>query len=654
MVLAAPPSDTSLWLHNKLGTSHDSWTGAKIVSQLNPSILDDIIICFSSLQPQVKIKFLLSLLQTNHRNLQAWKDQLKQIILIAKEDVDPWVIMLAETMKTFPETGQINTDISYPENNARIFKEVVAELKRSLSKCSLDSQSLALPMACNYLNKNAFLSVVGSQPQASKHFTLKKKPKAVNLRAELLAKSEEAQKKMKSVEASIGNFPTRKPTMPRKMGDNLDGLGKIKPLSTNGFNRTPKVPSAIRSDPKKATNVKILDITEQPLQRSAIKFKKKQEIVDAKKHAAEAKLAKVAQINAEKERQRQERISSRLQKVEEKSQARKVQREKKQTTPLYAAELSGTNSFTFPPLTSTINPLGTKADKPTGPNPSLPSYFPPMATTLSQQVQPKLQTTSLDLTSLNNNASLTTLFPNGTPPKGLKLIALPPQGIVRPIPNPASLLIRSNSAANSTIQPLLTNAQGPQQNIYTPLPQVTQIALTKNTSQPSQENVSNTSLSRSPLVITSAPQQVPLSTTNNQPNSISSNSLLLNQYPLRFPTPNLISNQQSLIDRTNSANSRKGLTLTKEQMTEAQEMFSNANRVTRPEKALMLGFMAGSRENPCPHLGHVVTIKLAEHQENVLQADATYLTMIVETHFQMNYLTGEWKRLKKYRNLPQL
>ena len=110
-------------------------------------------------------------------------------------------------------------------------------------------------------------------------------------------------------------------------------------------------------------------------------------------------------------------------------------------------------------------------------------------------------------------------------------------------------------------------------------------------------------------------------------------------------------------------------------MLEAQEMFKTANKVTRPEKALILGFMAGSRDNPCPHLGNdnillyslkkilyleityfrslgnVVTIKLSENQESVLQNDGTYLTMIVETHFQMNYSTGEWKRIKKYRRL---
>ncbi len=66
-------------------------------------------------------------------------------------------------------------------------------------------------------------------------------------------------------------------------------------------------------------------------------------------------------------------------------------------------------------------------------------------------------------------------------------------------------------------------------------------------------------------------------------------------------------------------------------------MFRTANRVTRPEKALILGFMAGSRDNPCPHLGSIVTIKLSENQENVPQDDNTYLTMIVETHFQVSY-----------------
>lgn len=122
-------------------------------------------------------------------------------------------------------------------------------------------------------------------------------------------------------------------------------------------------------------------------------------------------------------------------------------------------------------------------------------------------------------------------------------------------------------------------------------------------------------------------------------------------YPQQQQPAPLANNAPLATNNVQPQTVRKHLTLTKEQMLEAQEMFRTANKVTRPEKALILGFMAGSRDNPCPHLGNVVTIKLSENQDTVLQTDGTYLTMIVEIHFQMNYSTGEWKRIKKYRRL---
>lgn len=44
----------------------------------------------------------------------------------------------------------------------------------------------------------------------------------------------------------------------------------------------------------------------------------------------------------------------------------------------------------------------------------------------------------------------------------------------------------------------------------------------------------------------------------------------------------------------------------------ATEMFKKANRVTRLDKALILGFMAGYRDNPRPNADNVITIKLNE------------------------------------------
>ena len=94
---------------------------------------------------------------------------------------------------------------------------------------------------------------------------------------------------------------------------------------------------------------------------------------------------------------------------------------------------------------------------------------------------------------------------------------------------------------------------------------------------------------------------------------------------------------------------RSGLFLTKKQMLEAQEIFTTAPKLTRDEKTLILGFMAGSRENPAPQLGNCVTIKLSENQERVLQNDGNYLTMIAEIHFKMDYSSGEWKKIKIMR-----
>ena len=58
------------------------------------------------------------------------------------------------------------------------------------------------------------------------------------------------------------------------------------------------------------------------------------------------------------------------------------------------------------------------------------------------------------------------------------------------------------------------------------------------------------------------------------------------------------------------------------------------------------------RDNPCPHLGNIVTIKLSENQENVPQTDNTYLTMIVETHFQVGHKLMYFLLL--IRNLDEL
>lgn len=55
-----------------------------------------------------------------------------------------------------------------------------------------------------------------------------------------------------------------------------------------------------------------------------------------------------------------------------------------------------------------------------------------------------------------------------------------------------------------------------------------------------------------------------------------------------------------------------------EHVHKAHEMFRKANRVSRPDKALILGFMAGLRENPRPNSENVLVIKLGETEVSSL------------------------------------
>lgn len=55
-------------------------------------------------------------------------------------------------------------------------------------------------------------------------------------------------------------------------------------------------------------------------------------------------------------------------------------------------------------------------------------------------------------------------------------------------------------------------------------------------------------------------------------------------------------------------------------------------------------------DNPCPQQGNVLNIKLSENEEMVTQ-DGIQKKVLVDTYFQMNYGSGEWKRFKKYREI---
>ena len=68
--MAARDGDVALWLHNKLGSTDDLWSGSSICSQLSREKLLSIQDCFHNLQPYVKVKLMIAFLHVPKRNIE--------------------------------------------------------------------------------------------------------------------------------------------------------------------------------------------------------------------------------------------------------------------------------------------------------------------------------------------------------------------------------------------------------------------------------------------------------------------------------------------------------------------------------------------------------------------------------------------------------
>uniref|UniRef100_A0A1I8H8R2 USP domain-containing protein n=1 Tax=Macrostomum lignano TaxID=282301 RepID=A0A1I8H8R2_9PLAT len=71
--------------------------------------------------------------------------------------------------------------------------------------------------------------------------------------------------------------------------------------------------------------------------------------------------------------------------------------------------------------------------------------------------------------------------------------------------------------------------------------------------------------------------------------------------------------------------------LTPEQSRAAAELFATANKLTKPEKSVILAFIGGNRTNLTPELGHLVRIHLSEYKERVFdQNQRVYKDVIAD------------------------
>ncbi|XP_028331122.1 negative elongation factor A-like isoform X2 [Gouania willdenowi] len=472
------------------------------------------------------------------------KEALSEIIQLATVDSEPWVLMVADILKSFPETGSLNLDLE--EQNPNV-QDILGELREKVSECEA---SAMLPLECQYLNKNALTTLVGPLTPPVKHFQLKRKPKSATLRAELLQKSTETAQQLKKTAGVPYHAKGRGLVKKIDTTTPLKGIPKApfrSPTAPSMFsppsNRTPIAPP--RTPLRKERGVKLLDISELDMFGAGREAKRKRKNPETEPGEKAAKEEAVVE----------------------------------NTTPDYAAGLVSAQKLGA----LNENPLPS-----TSYLPATPSMVPSSSYIPSSEAQPA-------------NAG-------GSGRDTLQAARQPEESATA-------------SAGASAALPGQYKQRTPMYNAGT--------TNANNSATPTSPSTpASTPANNGPPAATTAVQ----SETPAQPPTTP-------QTPTPAPAPPPPQPQP-----------KKNLSLTRDQMYAAQEMFKTANKVTRPEKALILGFMAGSRENPCPEQGDIIQIKLSEHTEVLPKADGTgSTTMLVDTVFEMNYSTGQWTRLKKYK-----
>ncbi|KAL8616558.1 hypothetical protein ACOMHN_036590 [Nucella lapillus] len=583
--------DTAHWLQNKLGLTDDLWSGRTICAQLNVERLQNIKECFPALFPHVKVKLLLSFLHLPRRNIEQWQEELKDIIDLALSETntgsldkggmeDSWVTMVAKILRHYPRTGTLNLGL---EEDSDYFRQMLEALRRTAEKAGSSSM---LPLEFQYLNKKALDHTTGQIPQFTRYFQIKRKPKSATLRADIVSKSNEvAANKKKNMPNSVPiksrsflkkmdtttpmkGIPSRAP--PSSKFHSSPSSSKNPPPSGPSVTVTPLGNTWVTNRPgahqRKEGGVKFLDIGEQPVGAREAKKRKRQADLEAMEQQRKVKLEAAAAAAAA-------------------ASAASSTAPPQSVTPDYAAGLMApaTPKMPTPLLLATTASLTVPG----------PSYVPSTA-----RAQPAPTTVAV----VAGGAAAATLGGVG---------ALSTQQQARKTLH--STLVTTTTAALTLVRPPGAT--------FTPAPPLSPAVVVGGVAKPAMVAAVSGAVSAVPqpttiIVQAAAPQQLLKAQQGHKVLRLPAAAATVHlkgqggvvggpglQVRLAAPPPPLATQpqqqQQQTVTTTVTTQAatqpKKGLSLTRDQMMEAQEMFRVSNKVSRPEKALILGFMAGSR-----------------------------------------------------------
>ncbi|KAL3096756.1 hypothetical protein niasHT_029640 [Heterodera trifolii] len=608
--------DLVRWLENKLGSS-ELWGGRHASSMLTREMLVELETCFQELEPPTKMKIIQAMAHLSPKTLQAWKEPLLNLIELARRDPDDWVEAMADLFRNFPDLGFIQSS-SRPDS---YFSKTLDELEQILIKKFDNDETkdvqFPLPYDSELMNASAIEATFGPESVAinrQKHFTLKKQTNKFDKLLAVVKKAAEQQSNpanRKSHGVLMSSFPIKIRNCAKKLDNNLPMKGLSSSSNalkmSTGFTADSKKFQQ-RTLPKRAGGAQLLDIAElpQPNKRRRTTVTAATTAVPSSSTAPAgapptAQMPTVVDEDQQKQQQNQRKGSLINNKLGGATVAKTPQKTARQQRK-HGAEECNINKE------KEGDENKTTAAMPEGTNDASALLVPIPGTSSSS---------SYMVGTCGGGANVG-LVNDGDNVGG----ALPPH------PSAAQLCLINNNTTNNISEQYSNAIVNQQQQQMAPIrPMVG--------SHPFPSNPSSTLMASS-----SSASSTSSACFNNLFAEISTEQQQLQQQQMPRMETNFNAMENEALKQFNG-------------------LLKDANKLSPLSYNMIVSFLNGNKTNPLvDKLGTLITLPLSETIEfesgfdgSPSATSTTASVFLVETFFQMNYCTGEWKRLRKSRLL---
>ncbi|EDV20093.1 uncharacterized protein TRIADDRAFT_61475 [Trichoplax adhaerens] len=558
----------------------DNWCSKSAAMMLDREVLANIKDAFHTMEAQVKLRLILSLFHLSHAQIEEFSQELSEILQQAVVDRDQWTSTIARIMVTLYSPDYLDSLKNANQYLADFFTSVTEAAKKASDTMSPSLEQM--PLEASYINSTVLNNLYGKLPNVTKHFTLKRKPKSAELRAMLIEKSI-----TQSGQAKQERFNKIEPSTP------LPTIGNRRPSAASssanaGFiarNSTPTI--AGRNLPTYNRGLRT---------PTNVRSTKLLEIEDQPRSASREAKRKKKQTEDNKDNPP--------------AKVKKTEQPKSPTTP--SNILNYASSIKLP------------VDEATGTSES----------TLYAKSRSAKKGTELDDTK---DSAMTTNVAS---------------------PTVTSPLTKLNEDEHKTEKHSVDKGDKTSTGKSS--------SKQSSTKKQSDKTPSNTKSSKGQNRSTKAQRKrdatsaVTTATSVKEPKALSPVTTAVTAAPTGSTTPTLSSVTSKIIatkdkvdneesnDKTPtkaSSESNKQFCMSRAQLVEFNNMFRQyGNRVSFEEKAQILQFIVGMRNNPNPSKGAIVEILLGIHDDKVVDENGKEEVVPCKSVFVMNYDTGEWRR----------